>query len=343
VNTVKDLRQVLSQEVTRLQPPAGLEVRVFQQALRMRNSAVVVPARRTERRDAMRSREHQSPRLMALVAALLAVAIVLSLVMAARALHLISPVPARHGPVGQTLDVKSVDFACSLPTTGLDPRTKLFVQVQMPGGLLVNKSLAPADLKLPPSLAKDLGAAGIQGWNPTNSTYDVQAGQWVPAYPWEISPDGTVWAYATGGITEGAGHNGTVHVVDVANGTDRQVWAGAGGARVLGFLSNGVYFLEGENPTPPTTSYGSIWVVDPASPDSAHKIGPYPFPDLVVGSEPAPAPWNSTRPMRSPSTCTALSTPSTFASSSSRAMNVGWTRASTPPGSRRATARSLIA
>ena len=50
----------------------------------------------------------------------------------------------------------------------------------------------------------------------------------------------------------------------------------------------------------------------------------------VVGRAPAPAPWKSTRPMRSPSTCTALSTPSTFASSSSAGMKTGWTRASTP-------------
>jgi photosystem II stability/assembly factor-like uncharacterized protein len=57
VNTIKDLRQALSEEMSRLQPPAGLETRVLQQALRSaaavpldrsRKSPVVPMGRRTE-------------------------------------------------------------------------------------------------------------------------------------------------------------------------------------------------------------------------------------------------------------------------------------------------------
>jgi hypothetical protein len=101
VNTVKDLRQALSEEVRRLQPPAGLEPRVLHQALR--SSEAVDSAPRAGRRGAIRTRESKSPvapRLMALVAAVLAIAIVVSLVFAARAVHLIGSVPASPGPAG---------------------------------------------------------------------------------------------------------------------------------------------------------------------------------------------------------------------------------------------------
>jgi hypothetical protein len=101
VNTITDLRQALSEEVRRLQPPAGLETRVLHQALR--SSEAVDSAPHVGRRGAIRPRESRSteaPRVMALVAAVLAIAIVVSLVFAARALHLIGSVPASPGPAG---------------------------------------------------------------------------------------------------------------------------------------------------------------------------------------------------------------------------------------------------
>jgi photosystem II stability/assembly factor-like uncharacterized protein len=101
VNTVTDLRHALSEEVRRMQPPAGLEARVLHQALR--SSEAVDSAPRAGRRSAIRTQESKSteaPRLMALVAALLAIAIVVSLVFAARALHLVGSVPASPGPAG---------------------------------------------------------------------------------------------------------------------------------------------------------------------------------------------------------------------------------------------------
>lgn len=284
MNTVKDLRHALSEEVKRLQPPAGLETRVLQLALRP--SAAVVPAHRAGRGGAVRSwksKSTEAPRLMALVAALLVVAIVLSLVFAARALHLISTVPADHRPVPRGLVVKNVDFPCLLPTTGLDPMTKLFVQVQLPGGVVLGKSNAASDLKLPTAFARDFAAANA-AWNPTNDSYDVQAGQWVPAFPQAISPDGRSWAYATGALS---GHNGTVHVVDVASGSDRQLYSGAGAATLLGFLSSGIYFVDGDPAAQAPSGYGSVWVVDPAHSDFPRKIGPYPFRDLGVPGEPA--------------------------------------------------------
>ena len=99
MNTVRDLRKVLSEEVTRLQPPAGLEARVLQQALR--SSASVDGTRRGRRSGVVRpwlSEPVAAPRLMALVAALLAVLIVISLVLAAAALRPKAIVPVRPEP-----------------------------------------------------------------------------------------------------------------------------------------------------------------------------------------------------------------------------------------------------
>lgn len=219
------------------------------------------------------------PRTMALVAALLAVAIVVSLVFAARTLHLISIVPANHGPVGRGIVTNPVSFTCSLPVAvGLYPSA--FVQIQLPDGLMVNESTLPAK------------------WDRKGS-YDVQAGKWVPVGPGSISPDGKEYAYDTGVVESVGVGNATIHVVDVATGNDRQVWAasvtsppswpqttGAGGAQVLGFLSDGVYFrrnpevVPGSDQPPP-----EVWVVDPAHPGAAHRIGTIPiswyFPPLI--------------------------------------------------------------
>jgi len=86
VNTLRDLRQALSEEVRRLEPPAGLETRVLQLALRE------APTGAKPRR-----RRYDLSRTMALVAALLAVVIVVSLIFTAHALHLVGAAPANHG------------------------------------------------------------------------------------------------------------------------------------------------------------------------------------------------------------------------------------------------------
>lgn len=71
MNTVNDLRQALSNEVRRLQPPAGLEMRVLKQALQ--RSGAVVPAHRAERGTAVPSWEPK--RRMELAAGIAAVAL----------------------------------------------------------------------------------------------------------------------------------------------------------------------------------------------------------------------------------------------------------------------------
>jgi hypothetical protein len=76
VNTVEDLRQVLSDDVRRLQPPAGLETRVLQRALK--RSGAVVLVHRAERRNALPSWEPtRRTELAAGIAAILLAAIVI--------------------------------------------------------------------------------------------------------------------------------------------------------------------------------------------------------------------------------------------------------------------------
>lgn len=76
MNTVKDLRQALSDEVRRLQPPAGLETRVLQQALR--SSGTAVKTHRAQRRGDVRSWEPtRRTEVAAGIAAVLLAAIVI--------------------------------------------------------------------------------------------------------------------------------------------------------------------------------------------------------------------------------------------------------------------------
>jgi hypothetical protein len=183
-----------------------------------------------------------------LVAALLALAVIAGLVYSRYNSELRGP--AHTGTIGQGIVPNRVPFQCSLPVVvGLYP--SVFIQIQLPSGVMVNESIQPDNFN-------------------GQSSYDVQAGKWVPVPASAVSPDGRSYAYGLG-VREGGGSNGTVHVIDVATGQDRQVWAGAGGAQVLGFLSSDVYFFELGGTGPAV-----LWVVDPARPSAAHRIGPMP-------------------------------------------------------------------
>ncbi len=182
-----------------------------------------------------------------LVAALLALAVIASLVYSRYNSELHGP--AGTGRIGQGIVPNRVPFQCSLPVVvGTYPPA--FIQIQLPSGLMVNEAIQPDNFN-------------------GQSSYDMQAGKWVPVPSYGVSPDGKLYAYALPGDIGGS--NGAVHVVDVVTGTDRQVWAGAGGAQLLGFLSDGVYFLE-LGSSPPAT----LWVVDPNRPSAARRIGTIP-------------------------------------------------------------------
>jgi hypothetical protein len=215
VNTVSDLRRTLVEEARRLEPAPGLEARVLQQTFGRAGEE------KGKRRTAQPGRLVEVPRLMALIAALLALVIVISLVFTLHALHLVGQVPSGV-PVGQATVINPVAFRCSLPVTA-QVYPSVAVQVQMPGGMVVNPSRQPATVNTP-------------------AIYDVQAKRWLPVPRSAVSLDGMTWAYGTG-MLDGSGRNGTVHIVDAVTGKDRQVWSGAGGALVLGWY-DGLYFLE---------------------------------------------------------------------------------------------------
>jgi hypothetical protein len=93
VNTVNDLRQALSDDVRRLQPPSGLEARVLQQALQ--RSRAVVPAHRAERHSAVPAWEpKRRAELVGGIAAILLAAIVIgsfAYIRAATRPHTVAP------------------------------------------------------------------------------------------------------------------------------------------------------------------------------------------------------------------------------------------------------------
>jgi hypothetical protein len=184
----------------------------------------------------------------ALVAFLLGAALILSMLNARNQAGLTGPPDT--GVVGVGTVVTPVDFKCSLPVE-VTTDSVAFVQVQLPGGLVVNRSVAPD-----PSLY------------PTAS-YDVRAGRWLPVRQSAISPDGRTWAYGTGVIGSSLGRSGTLHVVDVVTGKDTQLWAGSGGAEVVGFVGTRIYFQE-------TAPAPGVWVVDQGRPGSGHRIGDLP-------------------------------------------------------------------
>jgi Tol biopolymer transport system component len=124
VKTVNDLRRALDQEMIRLEPAPGLEARILHQALRSPSAQTPgAPAGQPRATRPWEPKTFEAPRLMALVAILLAIAIVAALV-GLRALHSSAPTPStqrptptlhRNGPVvvGGNGDLTAID-----PVTG---------------------------------------------------------------------------------------------------------------------------------------------------------------------------------------------------------------------------------
>jgi hypothetical protein len=187
----------------------------------------------------------------ALVALIVAGSLIVSLILARNNATLTGP--ANTGVVGQGVIVNQVNFRCALPVSvGYSP--SVFVQVQLPGGMVVNRSDPPSSDLYPVS------------------SYDVQAGRWLPVLPSAISPDGRFWAYGTGVIGGRGGRSGSVHVVDLITGKDTQVWSGSGGAQVVGIVANTIYYEQLGSDSDPIY----VWAADSSRTGSAHRIGAVP-------------------------------------------------------------------
>lgn len=201
---ISELRQVLAEEVTRLQPPSGLENRVLERALG------TLPAGEAGRQ---RGSGVHSPRVMALIAALIAIAIVATLVFTAHALKVSRDVQVGPGPTASP-----VPKVTPIPITALQTHS-VSIQPGPTGGVYIRQ---PIPLKPPASApcalqsarygcmgqrAPVFGSPNV-GWStngsaapegPTNlySTLDG-GGHWKAQVSWDyfeatdmkVSPDG---------------------------------------------------------------------------------------------------------------------------------------------------------
>jgi hypothetical protein len=187
----------------------------------------------------------------ALVALIVAGSIIVSLILARNNATLTGP--ANTGLVGQGVIVNRVNFRCDLPVIVGDSPS-VFVQVQLPGGMVINRSDPPSSDLYPVS------------------SYEVQAGRWIPVLPSAISPDGRFWAYGTGVTGGSGGRSGSVHSVDLVTDKDTQVWSGSSGAQVVGIVANTIYFEQLSGYAGPVF----LWAVDRSRTGSAHRIAAVP-------------------------------------------------------------------
>jgi hypothetical protein len=67
-----------------------------------------------------------------------------------------------------------------------------------------------------------------------------------------------------------------VLLIAVQNGKSRELWRGAGRATIVGWTSEGLYFVFTTSPAqqPGVATPGDVWLVDPANPSHAHRVGP---------------------------------------------------------------------
>ena|GEM_PF-2422087 len=212
MNTVKDLREVLSGEMIRLQPAAGLESRVLQRAFR--SSRAVDPRPHVRRRDKVRSPISEpvaAPRLMALVAVLIAVAVVASLVLSARALHSRAIVPVHPAPASSPqmpasdnceaykpaatvpIPVKAVT-ATTLWAAGalLSTDGGVHWHDQSPGALRQDEPAGLAKSELPPGFT-DFYLDGANAWAARSFNYGSKASCYDHIVIFGTSDGGQSW------------------------------------------------------------------------------------------------------------------------------------------------------
>jgi hypothetical protein len=203
------------------------------------------------------------------VAVVLAVAIVAGLVFV-RLRTSAQPAAAGHG-IGTLSMTTQLDFHCTLPVQGYLTQAR----VSMPDGGVT------ADHTLP---------AGKGIVNAPGSSY--VGGRWLPVPLAWVSADARWYAY----ISSTTGVPGKAPAVnlfahDIVGNADRQLWSGTGYAQLIGWGAGGVYFSrQGISGVPVGPPEMELWVVDPANPGGAHRLGP-------STSQTAPSPGGSAPPL----------------------------------------------
>lgn len=178
--------------------------------------------------------------------------------------------PAASGhQIGVLSMTAQLDFHCALPVQGYATQAR----VSMPdGGVTADHVQLPAK-----------GTVNTPG-----SSY--AGGKWLPVpFAW-VSSDARSYAYvaSTTGVP-GQPPTATLYVRDVARNADRQLWSASGYAQMIGWGSGGVYVGRQGIPGGPVGPTTELWVVDPANPGGAHRVGPNP-------SQPAASPGDSALP-----------------------------------------------
>src|SRR5499427_2666951 len=195
------------------------------------------------------------------VAVLLAVTIVAGLVFVRQRS---SGQPAASGHLVGSLNMtEQLDFRCTLPVQGYLSEARISIP---DGGVTVD-------------------AVQTQGkGSPAYGNVYVN-GRWLPVPRAWLSSDSRSYAYVTSTTgVPGQTQTAALYVHDVARGTDRKVWSGTGYTQMIGWGPGGLYFaLQPTDPGKGLAGGAEVWVVDPASPGAAHRVGPNPPP-------PAPAP-----------------------------------------------------
>lgn len=149
------------------------------------------------------------------------------------------PASTRSDQGGSLTMIIRPDFACQLPA-GINGHQ---VMIALPSGRVTAG----------PSSDRGIG------------TY--AGGRWLHVFPMALAPDRGAYAFVV--TTEGvpqAQRTGDLRVHTIASGKEQQIWTGDGDVRPLAWTENGIY-LERD---------GSVWLVDPAAPAKAHRVGPNP-------------------------------------------------------------------
>ena len=159
-------------------------------------------------------------------------------------------------PVGTLNMTTQLEFRCTLPVQGYLTEAR----ISLPDGTVL----------------VDHVQQQAKGAPQYGSVY--AGGRWVPVPRAWLSPDSKSYAYITNttGIP-GQLQTAALYVHDLARGTDRKLWSGAGFTQLIGWGPGGVYFMF--QPAAAGKGLGDtteVWVLDLAKPNAAHRVGPNP-------------------------------------------------------------------
>jgi hypothetical protein len=165
--------------------------------------------------------------------------------------------PAATGhPAGTLSMIVQLSFHCTLPVQGYTTQAR----ISMPdGGVTIDHVLQS------PKATATFGGAYV-------------GGRWLPVPLSWVSADSKSYAYITSTTgVPGQPQTAALYVHDIAKGADRQLWSGTGSTQMIGWGPGGVFFVRQAvamtSPGPPSIE---LWVVDPANPGAAHRVGPNP-------------------------------------------------------------------